>query len=178
MSELIEVQVPDIGDFAEVEVIELLVKPGDVVAVEQSLITVESDKASMEIPSSVAGVVRELRVKVGDKVSKGSVVLALDAGAAASAPAPAPHVPSQAPTQAQAHPPAPVLAQQGQPAGVAPGAARGHALVADMSCNVLVLGGGPGGYSAAFRAADLGLKAIIVERYPTCLLYTSPSPRD
>ena len=175
MSELIEVQVPDIGDFAEVEVIELLVKPGDSVALEQSLITVESDKASMEIPSSVAGVVRELRVKVGDKVSKGSVVLTLQASGV-SAPvgtvAPAPHVPTAAPTQAQAHPPAP-LRSANPAAGVAPaapmasGSTRGPAPSADLSCDVLVLGGGPGGYSAAFRAADLGLKAIIVERYPT-----------
>ena len=169
MSERIEVQVPDIGDFAEVDVIEVLVKVGDVVAVEQSLITVESDKASMEIPSSAAGVVRELRVKVGDKVSKGSVVVALDAvgaGAPASAAAPAPHVPGQPPSQAQARPPAPVVAQS-PAAGIAPGAARGQSPVADLNCDVLVLGGGPGGYSAAFRAADLGLKAIIVERYPT-----------
>ena len=92
MSQSMEVQVPDIGDFAEVEVIEILVKPGDTIAVEQSLITVESDKASMEIPSAAAGVVRELRVKLGDKVAKGSVILtveAADSAAAAAAPAPA-----------------------------------------------------------------------------------------
>ncbi|MBP8102554.1 MAG: dihydrolipoamide acetyltransferase, partial [Burkholderiaceae bacterium] len=84
---LVEIKVPDIGDFDEVAVIELLVKPGDTVAAEQSLITVESDKASMEIPSSAAGVVKELRVKLGDKVSEGSVVLVLEAAGAAAAPA-------------------------------------------------------------------------------------------
>ena len=86
---LIDIKVPDIGDFKEVAVIEVLVKPGDTVQAEQSLITVESDKASMEIPSSAAGVVKALKVKVGDKVAEGSVVLSLVSGAAAS-PAPAP----------------------------------------------------------------------------------------
>ena len=84
---LVEVKVPDIGDFDEVAVIELLVKPGDTVKAEQSLITVESDKASMEIPSSTAGVVKELRVKLGDKVKEGSVVLMVEASGAAAAPA-------------------------------------------------------------------------------------------
>jgi pyruvate/2-oxoglutarate dehydrogenase complex dihydrolipoamide acyltransferase (E2) component len=87
MSQLIEIKVPDIGDFSEVTVIELMVKPGDTIKAEQSLITVESDKASMEIPSSHAGVVKELKVKLGDKVKEGSVVLVLDAEGAASAPA-------------------------------------------------------------------------------------------
>jgi len=91
MSQTLDVVVPDIGDFKDVEVIEVLVKPGDTVAKEQSLITVESDKASMEIPSSAAGVVKELRVKLGDKVSQGSPILTLEAsGAVAPAPAPAP----------------------------------------------------------------------------------------
>ncbi len=147
---LMDIQVPDIGDFAEVAVIELLVKPGDTVKAEQSLITVESDKASMEIPSSHAGVVKELKVKLGDKVAEGSVVLVLEvAGEAAAAPAAAP-----APTAA----PAPAAA------AAAPAAASlgGNA---DLDCDVLVLGAGPGGYSAAFRAADLGLKVILVERY-------------
>src|SRR5574343_343218 len=95
---LIEVQVPDIGDFDEVAVIEVMVKAGDTVKVEQSLITVESDKASMEIPSSAAGVVKELKVKLGDKVSKGSVILSLESeGAAAPAPAPAAAAPAPAP---------------------------------------------------------------------------------
>ena len=98
MSQTMEVQVPDIGDFAEVEVIELLVKPGDTVAAEQSLITVESDKASMEIPSSAAGVVKELKVRLGDKVAKGSVVLVLEpAAGGASAPATAAALPPPPP---------------------------------------------------------------------------------
>ena len=128
-----EVTVPDIGDFKSVEVIEVLVKPGDSVAKEQSLITLESDKATMEIPSPGAGVVKEIRVKVGDKVSKGSPILLLEGKETAE------------------RKPAPP-----------PAAARG-----DVDCDVLVLGAGPGGYSAAFRAADLGLRTVLVERYPT-----------
>src|SRR5512139_4248861 len=91
MSQAVEVKVPDIGDFKDVEVIEVLVKPGDTIAKDQSLITVESDKASMEIPSSAAGIVKEMRVKLGDKVSQGSPLLVLEAtGAPAAAPSPAP----------------------------------------------------------------------------------------
>jgi len=102
----IEVKVPDIGDFKEVEVIELLVKPGDTVQAEQSLITVESDKASMEIPSSASGVVKELKVKLGDKVAEGSLVLLLEVSEAAFAPAPAAtaapvSVPAAAPTSSR-----------------------------------------------------------------------------
>src|SRR5687767_13463148 len=134
-----EVKVPDIGDFKEIEVIEVLVKPGDDIAKEQSLITLESDKATMEIPSPEAGVVKELRVKVGDKVSKGSSILVLEA-------------PAKAPPKA---PEAPKAAAPTPSAG------------ADVECDVLVLGAGPGGYSAAFRAADLGMKTVLVERYPT-----------
>ena len=147
---LIDIKVPDIGDFKEVAVIEVLVKPGDTVKAEQSLITVESDKASMEIPSSAAGVVKELKVAIGDKVGEGSVVLTLESSAppaVAAAPAPV------------AAPPAPAHA-------VAPAAAS-YAGAADSSCDMLVLGAGPGGYSAAFRAADLGLKVVLVERYAT-----------
>ncbi len=154
---LIEVKVPDIGDFAEVTVIELLVKPGDSIKAEQSLITVESDKASMEIPASHAGVVKEIRVKLGDKVKEGSVVLMLEAAAGAVAsPAAAP---SSAPVSAPAAAPAPAVN-----AGPAP-VASSFAGTADLDCDLLVLGAGPGGYSAAFRAADLGLKVILVERY-------------
>jgi dihydrolipoamide dehydrogenase len=136
-----------------------MVKPGDTIKVEQSLITVESDKASMEIPSSAAGVVKELKVKLGDKVKEGSVVLTLEASgvAAASAPAGAPAPAASAPVATQTV--APAAAQI--PAGAA------FAGAVDMDCDVLVLGGGPGGYSAAFRAADLGLKVVIVERYAT-----------
>ncbi len=146
---LIEVKVPDIGDFKDVAVIELLVKPGDCVQLEQSLVTVESDKASMEIPSSAAGVVKELKVKIGDTVNEGSLLLLLEgeAVAAAATPAAAPAAPPAA---------APVVA--------APPAAR-HAGGADLECDMLVLGAGPGGYSAAFRAADLGLEVVLVERY-------------
>jgi dihydrolipoamide dehydrogenase len=150
MSQLIEVRVPDIGDFKDVEVIEVLVKPGDTVAPEQSLITVESDKASMEIPSSAGGVVQELRVRLGDKVSQGSLVLVLTGGAAAAAAAPVAYVAAPAPAATVASPAAPVVAG-----------------AVDHECDVLVLGAGPGGYSAAFRASDLGLKVVLVERYTT-----------
>ncbi len=158
---VIDIKVPDIGDFSEVGVIEVLVKAGDTIKVEQSLITVESDKASMEIPSSHAGVVKEVKVKVGDKVAEGSVVLTLEAADAAAAPAPSPAPASAPAAPAQAAAPAPKAA-----AAPAPAAANfgGNA---DLECDVLVLGGGPGGYSAAFRAADLGLKVVIVERYAT-----------
>ncbi|MDP4671577.1 MAG: dihydrolipoyl dehydrogenase [Burkholderiaceae bacterium] len=156
---LIDVQVPDIGDFDEVSVIELLVNVGDTVAVDQSLITVESDKASMEIPSSHAGVVKALNVKLGDKVSKGVVIMQVEgaqveapAAVTAAAAATAPSAPSASPAAPQAARAAPAVAVN------AP---------SDTDCDVLVLGGGPGGYSAAFRAADLGLKVILVERYAT-----------
>src|SRR5450830_890111 len=160
---LIDIKVPDIGDFAEVTVIELMVKPGDTIQPDQSLITVESDKASMEIPSSHGGVVKELKVKLGDKVKEGSLVLVLEAaGELASAPdsekkqAVAPVAPAQAATQNVANPVAPAMP--------APAAAS-FGGTADLDCDLLVLGAGPGGYSAAFRAADLGLKVILVERY-------------
>ena len=153
---IMDIQVPDIGDFDEVAVIELLVKPGDTIKAEQSLITVESDKASMEIPSSHAGVVKELKVKLGDKVAKGSVVLTLEVAAAADAAATA-VAPAPAPAPAAAVAPAPAAAP----------VAASFAGAADLDCDLLVLGGGPGGYSAAFRAADLGLKVVIVERYAT-----------
>src|SRR5881227_203039 len=129
-----QVVVPDIGDFKEVEVIEVLVKPGDTVTKEQSLITLESDKATMEIPSPTAGVVKELRIKVGDKVSQGSAILVLDA-AEGAAPAASPKEPPKAsPTPAPSPTPSPT------PKG-------------DYDCDVVVIGAGPGGYSAAFRAA-------------------------
>ncbi|MBP7441168.1 MAG: dihydrolipoyl dehydrogenase [Acidovorax sp.] len=150
----IEIKVPDIGDFAEVGVIEVLVQPGDTIKAEQSLVTVESDKASMEIPSSHAGVVKELKVKLGDKIAEGSVLLTLET-AQAAAPAAAPAVLEQKP--------APAPAAQAQAAIKTE--AKSFAGSADLECDVLVLGGGPGGYSAAFRAADLGLKVVLVERY-------------
>jgi dihydrolipoamide dehydrogenase len=131
-----EVKVPDIGDFKEVEVIEVLVKPGDAVSKEQSLITLESDKATMEIPSPAAGKVAQIKVKVGDKVSKGSPILLLDSEKTEKTESP------------KATPPTPATGT-------------------DIECDVLVLGAGPGGYSAAFRAADLGMRTVLVERYPT-----------
>ncbi len=157
---LIEIKVPDIGDFKEVTVIELLVQPGDSIKVEQSLITVESDKASMEIPSSAAGVIQTMRVKVGDKVGEGSVLLSLETGAAAAT---APAAPP--PTATVAAQPAPASALVAAPTS-APVAAS-HAGGADLECDMLVLGAGPGGYSAAFRAADLGMKTVLVERFAT-----------
>ncbi|HET7766197.1 MAG TPA: dihydrolipoyl dehydrogenase [Burkholderiales bacterium] len=148
MAQMIEVKVPDIGDFESVDVIEVLVKPGDHVAKEASLITLESDKATMEIPSSDAGIVRELRVRIGDKVSRGSVIALLEAEAAV---APPPVPPPPATPAAPKSPTAPAAAYSGG---------------SDLSCDIVVLGSGPGGYSAAFRAADLGMSTVLVERYP------------
>jgi dihydrolipoamide dehydrogenase len=156
---LIEIKVPDIGDFKEVAVIEVLVKPGDTIKAEQSLVTVESDKASMEIPSSAAGVVQTMKVAVGDKVAEGTVLLMLETGASAAASPASPA--STAPAAAQPAAAAPVAAPV-----VAPVAAA-YAGGADLQCDMLVLGAGPGGYSAAFRAADLGLKTVLIERFPT-----------
>lgn len=154
----IELKVPDIGDFKNVDVTEVLIKPGDRVTVEQSLITIETDKASMEIPSSHAGAVLELRVKVGDKVSKGSVLALAE-------------VVDVAP-EAEAQPsiPAPALAKAAtvtSPAVTvsAPSAVPAYSGGSDISCDTLVLGAGPGGYSAAFRSADLGMNTVLIERY-------------
>ena len=168
----IEIKVPDLGDFKEVEVIELLVKPGDTVQPEQSLITVESDKASMEIPCSAAGVVKSLFVKIGDKVSEGSSILVLEsAGGVASASAPAASTPtntsasltsSQTPAAATT-----ALAAASTALATAAPVAASFSGSADIECDTLVLGAGPGGYTAAFRAADLGQKVVLVERYPT-----------
>ena len=164
---MIDVQVPDIGDFKDVAIIEVLVKPGDTVKAEQSLITVESDKASMEIPSSHAGVVKELKVALGDKINQGTVILTLEAAeAGASAPANAP-APAAAPTPAPAPAAAPAAPPASAPAVVTPAPAGSYTGPVDVECDVVVLGGGPGGYSAAFRAADLGLNTVIVERYAT-----------
>lgn len=157
---LIDLTVPDIGDSGEVDVIEVLVQVGDTVEVEQSLITVESDKASMEIPAAQAGVIKELLVKVGDKVSQGSAIAKIEASEGQAAPAAAPAKQEEAPKAAAA------------PAAAAPAAApapqaASHQGAADDSVDVVVLGAGPGGYNAAFRAADLGLKVALVERYST-----------
>ncbi len=155
----VEVKVPDIGDFKDVEVIEVLVKAGDTIAVDQSLVTVESDKASMEIPSSAAGVVKALRVKLGDKVSEGSVLLEVEASGEAAQPAAVAPATAAAPTA----PAAPAASTSAAPAAPQPAAAFSGQV--DVECDLLVLGAGPGGYSAAFRAADLGLKVVLVERY-------------
>ena len=166
----IEIKVPDIGDFKEVEVIELLVKPGDTVQLEQSLITVESDKASMEIPSSAAGVVKSLLVKIGDKVSEGSSILVLESvESVASVSAPAASTPTNiSAALTSSPPPAPAAATipSAAPAAnlIAP-TASSFSGAADIECDTLVLGAGPGGYTAAFRAADLGQKVVLVERY-------------
>ncbi|SHG41816.1 dihydrolipoyl dehydrogenase [Massilia sp. CF038] len=164
----IDVKVPNIGDFKEVEVIELMVKVGDTIKADQSLITVESDKASMEIPSSHAGVVKELKVKVGDKVAEGSPLLVLEEGAGASAPAapaaaPAAATPASAPAESQA-PARPDAAPTAAPAAPAPTMAKYDGKV-DVECEMMVLGAGPGGYSAAFRSADLGMNTVLIERY-------------
>ena len=166
---IIDIKVPDIGDFAEVGVIELLVQPGDTVTVDQSLITVESDKASMEIPSSHAGVVKELKVKLGDKVAEGSVILTLEAAGEAAPAAPAAAPEAQAASAQPASVSAPNASQsQSAPAPAAPApVASSYAGHVDLEADVVVIGGGPGGYSAAFRAADLGLKVVLVERYKT-----------
>ncbi|AVR98276.1 dihydrolipoyl dehydrogenase [Pseudoduganella armeniaca] len=173
---IVEVKVPNIGDFKEVEVIEVMIKPGDTIKVDQSLVTVESDKASMEIPSTHAGVVQELKIKVGDKVSEGSLLLMVEeAAGAAAAPAGAPAAPVAKPEEKGAAPgqAAPVYGGPAVPAPAstpasapAPGAGS-FAGQADVVCDMMVLGGGPGGYSAAFRAADLGMNTVIVERYAT-----------
>ena len=156
MSQMVEIVVPDIGNFESVDVIEVLVAVGDTIAKEDSLITVESDKASMDIPSSHAGVVKELKVAVGDKVAKGSLVLLVESAEATAAPA----KPAAEPAQAKQPESAPTVATPAP----APATATGNN---DISCQVMVLGSGPGGYTAAFRAADLGLKVVLVERYPT-----------
>ena len=170
MSNTVQIKVPDIGDFKEVEVIEVLVAVGDTIKAEQSLITVESDKASMEIPASQGGVVKSIAVKVGDKVAEGAVVLEVEAASGADAGADAAKVSD---TQASATPQSGKAqvsdtannAQAAQKAA-APAAAT-YSGSADGEYDMLVLGAGPGGYSAAFRAADLGLSVVLVERYST-----------
>ncbi len=157
MSNPIEVKVPDIGDFKNIPIIEILVKPGDSVQPEDPLIALESDKATMEVPSPAAGVVKEIRVKVGDKVSQGTLVLMLDA-----ADAPTATTSAAAPKPAAASPAAPPA-----PASSTAPSAATFAGSADVECDMLVLGAGPGGYSAAFRAADLGMQTVLVERYAT-----------
>ena len=142
---VIEVKVPDIGDYTDVPVIEILVAVGDTVQKDQGLVTLESDKATLEVPSSAAGVIKELKVKLGDALSEGSVVAVLESEGAGAAPAPAAAAPA---------------AETAKPA-------LGTGKTADIECRIVVLGSGPGGYTAAFRAADLGLDTVLVERYDT-----------
>ena len=157
MTHPIEIQIPDIGGFKDVAVIDILVKPGDTVAKNAPLLTVESDKAAMDIPSPQAGVVEKLRVKVGDKVSEGTPILTLKTGEAAAPPSPAggggaggEGNPPHADTANSPRPSPPLLADEGA-----------------VHAQVVVLGAGPGGYTAAFRAADLGLRVVLVERFPS-----------
>jgi len=163
MANTIELKVPDIGGHEGVPVIEVMVKAGDSVTKEQSLITLESDKATMEIPASASGVIKEMKLKLGDEVSEGSVIAILEvAGEAAAAPAPAPAAPAPSPAAAA---PAPAPAKPA--AAPAPQAAGTTGRKADIECKLVVLGSGPGGYTAAFRAADLGVDTVLVERYAT-----------
>ncbi|MCU0835673.1 MAG: dihydrolipoyl dehydrogenase [Chromatiaceae bacterium] len=157
MSNSIEVKVPDIGEFKDVEVIELLVAPGDRIESEQSLLTLESDKATMEIPAPQAGTVQSVAVKIGDKISQGDLILTLAPSDAAAEPTGTtePETPARERTAGAAAPPGP-----------APAAPAATATGVDLATQVVVLGAGPGGYTAAFRAADLGLKVVLIERYP------------
>lgn len=134
----LEIKVPDIGDFKDVPVIELLVAPGDRVDIETPLIALESDKATIEVPSPLAGVIAETRVRLGDRVSQGSVIMVIETDAAVEAEIVVPTVAIAAPASVE------------RPA-------------ADLHAELLVLGGGPGGYTAVFRAADLGLKVVLVD---------------
>ena len=156
----IEIKVPDIGDYTDVPVIEILVAVGDTVAKDQGLVTLESDKATLEVPSSAAGVIKELKVKLGDSLSEGSVVAILEAeGATGAAPAAAK---PEAPKPPAAPSPAAPVAAAPAPASKA---AQGTGRTPDIECRMVVLGSGPGGYTAAFRAADIGLETVMIERY-------------
>src|SRR3954471_10132209 len=184
MANTIEVKVPDIGNYSDVPVIEVLVKPGDTVAKDQSLVTLESDKATMEVPSSAAGVVKEVRVKVDGTVSEGDVVAVIEVSDASSAqtatPSPRPLAGEAAaqsaaddggratPSQGRPSPQPSSASGRGgtaaSPAPIAKGAPE-TGRKADIECQVVVLGSGPGGYTAAFRAADLGQNTVLIERY-------------
>ncbi|WP_223620904.1 dihydrolipoyl dehydrogenase [Lysobacter sp. ESA13C] len=168
MANNIEVKVPDIGGYDDVPVIELLVAVGDTVKKDQGLVTLESDKATMEVPSSADGVVKSISVKIGDKVSEGAVIAILEAEGAGEAPKPAADnsaaAPAEAPKPAAAAAPA-AAATATASSAPAPAAAAASGRKADVECRMLVLGSGPGGYTAAFRAADLGLDTVLVERY-------------
>ncbi|WP_047129384.1 dihydrolipoyl dehydrogenase [Xanthomonas arboricola] len=168
---VIEIKVPDIGDYSDVPVIEVLVAVGDSVVKDQGLVTLESDKATLEVPSSAAGVVKELKVKVGDSLSEGALVLLLEAESEAAAPAapakadskPAPAAAAPAAAPGSKPPVTPSHRAPAEPAPSKPALASGKP--ADIECKMVVLGAGPGGYTAAFRAADLGLDTVLIERY-------------
>ena len=157
MSQIIEVKVPDIGDFKDVPIIDLCVKVGDTVKAEDALVTLESDKATIDIPSPAGGVIREFKVKIGDKVSEGSLVVLLETADAVSG--------EEKGVRSEESTPAPAQTPAQPPA--APLLTPHSSLLADVECEMLVLGAGPGGYSAAFRSADLGMQTVLVERYPT-----------
>ena len=159
----IEIKVPDIGDYSDVPVIEVLVAVGDTVKKDQGLVTLESDKATLEVPSSAAGVVKEIKVKLGDTLSEGAVVVLLESEGAAEAPAKAAAPAPAAAAPASKPPVTPSHRAPAEPAAPKPALASGKA--ADIECEMVVLGSGPGGYTAAFRAADVGLDTVLVERY-------------
>jgi dihydrolipoamide dehydrogenase len=164
MANSTQITVPDIGDFDEVEIIEVLISPGDRVEPEQALITLESDKATMDVPAPAAGTIGEVLVAVGDRVSQGTPIATLEAGAPEPPPAALREAEAPSPEaapRASASPPASINAPTSMNAPV------GAAGAVDVQAEVLVLGAGPGGYTAAFRAADLGKKVVLVERYPT-----------
>ncbi len=153
----VEIKVPDIGDYSGVPVIEVLVAVGDTVKKDQGLVTLESDKATLEVPSTAAGVVREIKVKLGDKLSEGDVVVVLDAQGATPAAGAGNVAPGSKPPVTPSHrAPDPAVAARALPS-------TGRA--ADIECRMVVLGAGPGGYTAAFRSADLGMDTVLVERY-------------
>jgi dihydrolipoamide dehydrogenase len=168
MANTTEVKVPDIGDYTDVPVIEILVAVGDTVAKDQGLVTLESDKATLEVPSTAAGVVRELKVKLGDTLSQGSVVAIVEAeGPAEAKPAAAAAPPAPRQPDAPRPPVAPSPAAPAPDASdAAPQPGKGTGRAPDVECAMVVLGAGPGGYTAAFRAADLGLDTVLIERYP------------
>lgn len=153
----VQITVPDIGDFADVEVIEVLVSEGDELALEQGIVTVESDKASMELPADQPGKVVRVLVKVGDKVNQGTPLVEIEPSGQTQ----------ENQGEASEAKESPAAGTTSSTAPVSSTAKSNTDAKADIECDVLVLGAGPGGYSAAFRAADLGLKVVLVERYPT-----------
>ena len=168
MSKIVEIKIPDIGEFKNIPVIEVLVKPGDTVNKEDSLVTLESDKATMDIPAPSGGVVKTLSLKPGDKVSKGTLILTLEETSDAAAPAAQPATPaSPSPAPAATKPAAAAAPVAAAPAATAAAPKTDITNIkADIHTEVVVLGAGPGGYTAAFRAADLGKKVVMIERYP------------